>query len=79
VAGQQHVNEVDCAKDPTPTDEQERKENNDVKNVFRSKRNGQSHKTFANPTNNGKEKENCFEKYGLFIKPFIKSHKACLL
>ena len=36
VSLQQHINEVDGTEEPTPTDEQERKENNDVHGVFRS-------------------------------------------
>lgn len=30
----QHVNEVDCTKEPTPTDEYERKEHDDVYGFF---------------------------------------------
>jgi hypothetical protein len=74
VAFHEHVDEVDYSKEPTPTDEQEHKEYNNVQNALRSKCNGQSYKTFANPTNKGKEQENCFDKRGLFVKPFVKSH-----
>ena len=74
VAFHEHVDEVNYSKEPTPTDEQEHKEYNNVQNALRSKCNGQSYKTFANPTNKGKEQENCFDKRGLFVKPFVKSH-----
>ena len=40
VTGQQHVNEIDYAEEPTPTDEQESKENNNVDDVFRSEHHG---------------------------------------
>ena len=58
----QHVNEVDCTKEPTPTDEYERKEHDDVYGFFGSKHNGQSDQNFANPTNEGDEQKNCFYK-----------------
>jgi hypothetical protein len=72
VAFHEHVDEVDYSKEPTPTDEQEHKEYNNVQNALRSKCNGQSYKTFANPTNNGKEQQNRLNKSRLAVKPFVK-------
>ena len=72
----QHVNKVDCAKEPTPTDNHERKEYNDVYGFFRSKHNGQSDQNFAYPTYNRKKQKDCFYKRRLAVEPFVESCQA---
>ena len=52
------VNQIDDAEEPTPTNEQEQYEYNDVYKGFRTKHNGQSYEDFYNPTNEGKDEKN---------------------
>ena len=72
----QQIDKVNQAKNPTPTDNYEQNEHNDMNRALRAKHNGQSYKTFANPTNDGKEKENHLDKGGLTVKPLIEIHKT---
>ena len=76
---EQQINEVDETENPTPTYNDEQNEHNDVNQALRSKHNGQSYKTFADPTNDGKEKENDFKKGGLAVKPLIEIHSTVRL
>jgi hypothetical protein len=71
---QQQVNKVDKTKNPAPAQYEEQNEYNNVYTALRSQHNGQSYKTFNNPTNEGDEKENSLNKGGLLVKPFIKLH-----
>ena len=80
MTGEQHVDEVNRAQNPAPTYDNEKNEYNDVNNILRSQSHGQSNKQFADPTNYGKEQENCFDECRLAVKPFIEFHSAvCLL
>ena len=71
---QKHIHKVDYAEDPAPADNDEENKYNDVHNAFRSEHNGQSHKQFTNPTNEGDEQKNGLQKRRLTIKPLIEFH-----
>ena len=73
---EQQVYEIDDCKEPTPTDQQEYEENNDVFNTLRSQHNRQSYKAFYYPTNKRNEQKDCFNKGGLAVKPLIEIHKT---
>lgn len=52
-----HVDQIGKAEDPTPTNDEEQYEHNDVQRRFRTKHNRQSYKDFHDPTYEGDEEK----------------------
>ena len=68
------INQIDNAKDPSPTDDEEEHEYNDAYHVLLGKSDAQSYKQFHYPAYEGKDKENNFKKSALTVKPLVKRH-----
>ena len=74
MAGYEHVDKVDNAEEPTPTNAKEHNKDDDMQNGFSSDHNGKSYKKFHNPVYAGNKQKNCFKEKWLTVKPFVESH-----
>ena len=74
MTGYKHINKIDNAEEPTPTNAKEHDKDDDMQNGFSSEHNGKSYKKFHNPVNNGDKQKNCFKQNRLTVKPFVESH-----
>ena len=71
---EKHIDKIYNSEEPAPTDEKEHEEHYDVNHALRAKHNGKPYKALNNPTYEGYEQQDRFQKYRLTVEPFVEIH-----